>query len=218
MVRLGAGGLDGKALTPTAMTPRPAGLRSSGGSRIARRRRDHRGGHQRDARSRERRRLPRRRHASRPASASRVISGTEEARLIHLAAAYGVDLGGGRGVVIDIGGGSIEITLGTAERAQLGTSFKIGVIRLTERFVPERSAVRRATSGGWSKHINQEIGELPRADRQARLPARHRHVGHDPEPRRVVRAPSRRRGVRRRPQRRVSAQGAAPAPQAARRV
>ena len=45
----------------------------------------------------------------------RVISGTEEARLIHLAAAYAV----GRrhaapAVVIDIGGGSTEITLGTA--------------------------------------------------------------------------------------------------------
>ena len=43
----------------------------------------------------------------------RVISGTEEARLIHIAAAYGVDLAGRRAVVIDIGGGSVEITLGT---------------------------------------------------------------------------------------------------------
>ena len=65
----------------------------------------------------------------------RVISGTEEARLIHLAAVYGVDVKRGRAVVIDIGGGSVEITLGTAHRMALGRSFKAGVIRLTERFV-----------------------------------------------------------------------------------
>ena len=64
-----------------------------------------------------------------------VISGTEEARLIHLAAAYAADIGKRTGVVIDIGGGSTEITVGTAERMQTGRSFKLGVIRLTERFV-----------------------------------------------------------------------------------
>jgi exopolyphosphatase / guanosine-5'-triphosphate,3'-diphosphate pyrophosphatase len=46
----------------------------------------------------------------------RVISGTEEARLIHLAAGYGVDVGATTAVVIDIGGGSVEITLGTPRR------------------------------------------------------------------------------------------------------
>jgi exopolyphosphatase/guanosine-5'-triphosphate,3'-diphosphate pyrophosphatase len=65
----------------------------------------------------------------------RVISGTEEARLIHRAAVYAVDVGRRAAVVIDIGGGSTEITLGTASRLQLSRSFKLGVIRLTERFV-----------------------------------------------------------------------------------
>src|SRR6185295_12292595 len=65
----------------------------------------------------------------------RVISGTEEARLIHMAAAYAVDIGKRSAVVIDIGGGSTEITVGTAERMAVGRSFKLGVIRLTERFV-----------------------------------------------------------------------------------
>ena len=79
----------------------------------------------------------------------RVISGTEEARLIHLAAGYGVDVGGTTAVVIDIGGGSVEVTLGTATQLTPGTSFKVGVIRLTERFVQSRSALRprRAPSG-----------------------------------------------------------------------
>ncbi len=65
----------------------------------------------------------------------RIISGTEEARLIHLAAAYASGVGGHTAVVVDIGGGSVELTLGTAARMQVGRSFKIGVIRLTERFV-----------------------------------------------------------------------------------
>lgn len=64
----------------------------------------------------------------------KVISGTEEARLIHLAAAYAVGVGRSRAVVIDIGGGSTEVTLGTAARVELGRSFKLGVLRLTEKF------------------------------------------------------------------------------------
>lgn len=64
----------------------------------------------------------------------RVISGTEEARLIHLAAVYAVDLGKRPAIVIDIGGGSTEITYGTADKVMAAESFKIGVIRLMERF------------------------------------------------------------------------------------
>src|SRR4030095_5470476 len=64
-----------------------------------------------------------------------VISGAEEARLIHLAAAYAADIGRKTAVVVDIGGGSTEITIGTAERMRAGRSFKLGTIRLTERVV-----------------------------------------------------------------------------------
>ncbi len=66
---------------------------------------------------------------------ARVISGTEEARLIHLAAVYGVDVSEGAAVVIDIGGGSVELTRGTPAKVQVAQSVKIGVIRLTEQFV-----------------------------------------------------------------------------------
>ena len=65
---------------------------------------------------------------------ARIITGTEEARLIHLAAVYGVDTPK-PAVVIDIGGGSVEITRGSGSKIALARSFKIGVIRLTERFV-----------------------------------------------------------------------------------
>src|SRR5499426_2375679 len=135
MVRLGAGGLDGRALTPEAMSAALQAL--SKFKRIA-------DSHQVDeiaaaatSATREARNGGEflARLESETGIRPRVISGAEEARLIHQAAVYGVDVGSARAVVIDIGGGSTEITLGTATSIQLARSFKIGVIRLTERFV-----------------------------------------------------------------------------------
>jgi exopolyphosphatase/guanosine-5'-triphosphate,3'-diphosphate pyrophosphatase len=135
MVRLGAGGLDGRALTSEAMTAALQAL--SKFKRIAESHRVDQILAAATSATREARNggefLARveRDTGIRP----RVISGVEEARLIHQAAVYGVDVGGGHAVVIDIGGGSVEITLGTATSVQLARSFKIGAIRLTERWV-----------------------------------------------------------------------------------
>src|SRR5438046_2964923 len=92
----------------------------------------------------------------------RVISGTEEARLIHLAAVYGVSVPGDVAVVIDIGGGSVEVTRGAGAAIEQGRSFKLGVIRLTERFVKtdpleprdERRLVRHIETEA-SKYLHQ---------------------------------------------------------------
>ena len=85
----------------------------------------------------------------------RVISGQEEARLIHLAAAYAIGIGSSRAVTIDIGGGSTEITLGTAARMELGRSFKLGVIRLAERFAG-RDPLSRGDEARLVRHIHRE--------------------------------------------------------------
>jgi exopolyphosphatase/guanosine-5'-triphosphate,3'-diphosphate pyrophosphatase len=157
MVRLGAGGLDGRSLTPTALTAALQTLAKfkrladshtvdeivasatsatreadNGGDFIAQVERD-------------------------TGIRIRVISGTEEARLIHLAAGYGVDIGGSPAVVIDIGGGSVEITLGSATHLSHGESFKLGVIRLTERFVKSDPLSDR-DERRLVKHINKELG------------------------------------------------------------
>jgi exopolyphosphatase / guanosine-5'-triphosphate,3'-diphosphate pyrophosphatase len=87
----------------------------------------------------------------------KVISGTEEARLIHIAAAYGVDVGASTAVVIDIGGGSVEITLGTASHLTLGKSFKTGVIRLTEHFV-KSDPLSDGDQRRLVKHLNRTMG------------------------------------------------------------
>ena len=166
MVRLGSGGLDGKALTNEAMA---AALQAF--SRFRRLAESHQveeilaaatsavreaenGGEFLDAVERETGIKP------------QVISGTEEARLIHLAAVYGVDVAGVSAVVVDIGGGSVEITHGSGTSLRAAKSFKLGVIRLTERYVhsdplsgrDERKMVR---------HIDEELAKYLRDIRSA---------------------------------------------------
>ena len=166
MVRLGSGGLDGKALTHEAMS---AALQAF--SRFRRLAESHQveeilaaatsavreaenGGEFLSAVERE--------TGIRP----QVISGTEEARLIHLAAVYGVDVAGASAVVVDIGGGSVEITHGAGTSLRVAKSFKLGVIRLTERYVhsdplsgrDERKLVR---------HLDEELAKTLKDIRSA---------------------------------------------------
>ena len=157
MVRLGAGGLDGKALTTEAMSAALQAL--SKFKRLAESHRVDKILAAATSATREARNggefLARieRETGIRP----RVITGTEEARLIHQAAVYGVDVGSARAVVIDVGGGSTEITLGNATAIQAARSFKIGVIRLTERFV-QSDPLSGRDERKLSKHILSEIG------------------------------------------------------------
>jgi exopolyphosphatase/guanosine-5'-triphosphate,3'-diphosphate pyrophosphatase len=134
MVRLGAGGLDGKKLTPEGMAAALQAL--SKFARLAE-------SHQVDevlavatsaTREAENGGAFLRAIERRTGIRARIITGTEEARLIHLAAVYGVDTPK-PAVVIDIGGGSVEITRGSGREIEFARSFKIGVIRLTEKFV-----------------------------------------------------------------------------------
>lgn len=89
---------------------------------------------------------------------ARVITGTEEARLIHRAAVHGVDVGSEAAVVVDIGGGSTEITVGTAAGAQQARSFRLGVIRLTERYV-QSDPLSGSDERRMVRHIRGELGD-----------------------------------------------------------
>lgn len=64
----------------------------------------------------------------------RVISGVEEARLIHLGALHGIGIDDQAMFLCDIGGGSTEIVVGNDDEELLARSFKIGAVRLTDRF------------------------------------------------------------------------------------
>ncbi len=97
---------------------------------------------------------------------ARVITGVEEAALIHQAAVHGIDVGTDKAVVIDIGGGSTEITLGTAAGVQLAKSFRLGVIRLGERFV-KSDPLGGGDERRMVRHIRHELGDYLRGLAQA---------------------------------------------------
>lgn len=70
----------------------------------------------------------------------RVVSGREEARLIHLGVASGMRLESQSALFIDIGGGSTELAVGGQRRAQFLDTLKLGAIRLTAHFfLPEET-------------------------------------------------------------------------------
>ena len=156
MVRLGAGGLDGRALVPKAMQAALQVL--SKFRRLAE-------SHQVErieavatsaVREAENGGEFLKAIVTQTGIRARIISGAEEARLIHLAAAYGLGLTDEVGVTVDIGGGSVEITHGTGPTLATGRSFKLGVIRLTERFV-KSDPISERDERRMIRHIDSEL-------------------------------------------------------------
>jgi len=158
MVRLGAGGLDGRSLTPEAthnalqVMSKFRRLAEShqvdkiiAGATSAVREADN-GGELLQAIHQQ------------TGIRARVISGPEEARLIHMAAAYGLGSPGEVVVVVDIGGGSVEVTRGTGATAEQAESLKLGVIRLTERFV-KSDPISPRDERRLVRHIDDELGK-----------------------------------------------------------
>ena len=64
-----------------------------------------------------------------------VLSGEEEAKLTFLAARRWFGWSSGRLLVIDIGGGSLEIAVGVDETPEIATSLPLGAARLTKNFL-----------------------------------------------------------------------------------
>ncbi|HSK36295.1 MAG TPA: Ppx/GppA phosphatase family protein [Actinomycetota bacterium] len=65
----------------------------------------------------------------------KVLPGVEEARLTYLAARRWTAFSARRLLVLDIGGGSLEVAGGEGERPELAESLPLGATRLTRRFV-----------------------------------------------------------------------------------
>ncbi len=63
-----------------------------------------------------------------------VVSGDEEARLIYLAVRHAIDLTDRRALIVDVGGGSVEVTVGGARELRLSQHLKLGVQRLRDLF------------------------------------------------------------------------------------
>jgi exopolyphosphatase/guanosine-5'-triphosphate,3'-diphosphate pyrophosphatase len=96
----------------------------------------------------------------------RVLNGEEEARLAFRSALAHFDLGAGRAVVMDIGGGSLELTLSADGLVERVISLPFGAIRMTERYLNDgtkKKALRKLR-----KHVRAELRDY--------LSARHWHA------------------------------------------
>ncbi len=84
--------------------------------------------------------------------APEVISGGREARLIFQAVRHEIDLHGENVMVIDIGGGSTEITVGNEREILIAKSMKLGVLRLLDMF-DNKGAIGDEARGVLEAHI-----------------------------------------------------------------
>ena len=88
-----------------------------------------------------------------------IVSGVEEARLIHLGVLQSAPVFDQRHVIFDIGGGSTEFIVGERSRPLLLRSLKLGAIRLTDRFF-RKGIVRPGSVDECSLYIDSFIGPL----------------------------------------------------------
>jgi len=101
------------------------------------------------------------------------LSGDEEARLTYLAAHRWYGWSAGRLLLLDIGGGSMEIVLGRDAEPQLAISLRLGAGRMTREFLTT-DPPSRAELNAMRRHVRETLGEI--ADR----------VRWEGDPRRVV--------------------------------
>ncbi len=85
----------------------------------------------------------------------RLLQGEEEARLAYRSALAHFELGVGRSVVMDIGGGSLELALVAEGLVERLISFPFGAIRLTEQFLSKRAGPKAVKK--LRKHVRGAI-------------------------------------------------------------
>ncbi|MDH5562453.1 MAG: Ppx/GppA family phosphatase [Nitrospirota bacterium] len=93
----------------------------------------------------------------------RVITGEEEARLIYLGVRHSMDLSDSPAMIVDIGGGSVELMACTSKRLKFFRSLKLGAIRLKDQYLkadpPDKKMVQRmeqAVSQSLKKSLMQK--------------------------------------------------------------
>jgi len=94
-----------------------------------------------------------------------IISGLEEGRLIHLGVTSGEKKAAGRVLLVDLGGGSCELTLSEHKRIRETISLPLGAVRLTEEFLGEDPAPPDGLKR-MRRYIRREMGRALR-----RIPA-----------------------------------------------
>ncbi len=88
----------------------------------------------------------------------RVLRGEEEARLAFRSALAHFELGLGRSIVMDIGGGSLELALAADGLVERLATFPFGAIRLTEQFLAGRTGPKGVKK--LRKHVRAEVKKV----------------------------------------------------------
>ena len=102
----------------------------------------------------------------------RVLPGEEEARLAYVAARQWAGPESGPLLVLDVGGGTVEIASGTAEQPDTVCSLPIGARRITRDWLPGGTAAseeRLAQVRAYLRQCLSEVSDLPRGDQGERV-------------------------------------------------
>jgi exopolyphosphatase/guanosine-5'-triphosphate,3'-diphosphate pyrophosphatase len=96
-----------------------------------------------------------------------VLAGEEEARYGYLAAVNSTTLS--QGVVLDLGGGSMQLTRVEGRAAADARSWPLGAVRMTERFLSEGDKPKRKQLKALREHVAGEIERAAWLDEGGRL-------------------------------------------------
>lgn len=88
-----------------------------------------------------------------------LISGDEEARLIYLGVRQAVDFGANKGMIMDIGGGSVEFIIADAKAVYWAQSFPVGVSVLRQKF-HQKEPVSAAEISNITTHLDEVLQPL----------------------------------------------------------
>lgn len=86
----------------------------------------------------------------------KVISGDEEAELVAISVRHNFDMSGKRYMIIDIGGGSVEIMSAVANHVESCISLELGAVRMTDRFI-KSDPVRETELAVLKRYIRSEL-------------------------------------------------------------
>lgn len=86
----------------------------------------------------------------------RVITGDEEAELVARSVRHNFDMSGKRYMIIDIGGGSVEIMSAVANHVESCFSLELGAVRMTDKFISS-DPVKETELAKLKRHVRSEL-------------------------------------------------------------
>lgn len=96
------------------------------------------------------------------------ISGSEEARLVKLAVESKMSLAGARSLLVDLGGGSLELSEVHHDEVRFSTSLEIGTVRLLESFLSSRKPVSDEQEKLLGEYVDRLLAPVEESFRRRR--------------------------------------------------